>query len=111
MLSRDQILQANDITHVDVDVPEWGGVVRVRMLTGIEREAFENYFTAPGKKVDLRARLCSTCLVDENGARLFADADIPALAAKSGAALDRVYEAIKRLNKLSKEDVEDLEKN
>ena len=40
-LTRDAILQATDLTFEDVAVPEWGGVVRVRGLTGTERDAFE----------------------------------------------------------------------
>ena len=30
LLSRDAILQAQDLPHEDVEVPEWGGMVRVR---------------------------------------------------------------------------------
>ena len=36
ILSRQAILQANDITAETVPTPEWGGAVRVRMLTGTE---------------------------------------------------------------------------
>ena len=42
LLDRATILAADDLRHVDVDVPEWGGVVRVRSLTGAERLDMEN---------------------------------------------------------------------
>ena len=40
-LTRDEILQAQDIQFEDVKVPEWNGTVRVRGLTGVERDALE----------------------------------------------------------------------
>ena len=40
-LSRDTILQREDIVTEDVEVPEWSGTVRVRGMSGVERDAFE----------------------------------------------------------------------
>ena len=34
-------LCANDLQIEDVDIPEWGGAVRVSSFTGRERDAFE----------------------------------------------------------------------
>ena len=39
LLSKSAILCANDLQTEDVDVPEWGGTVRVRSFTGRERDA------------------------------------------------------------------------
>jgi hypothetical protein len=41
LLSKSAILCANDLQTEDVDVPEWGGAVRVRSFTGRELDAFE----------------------------------------------------------------------
>ena len=49
--------------------------------------------------------------MDEQGARLFSNAEIEALAKKSGSALKRVYEVVRELSGLSEKDVEELEKN
>ena len=38
LLSKEQILAAEDLPHKDVPVPEWKGTVRVRALTGFERD-------------------------------------------------------------------------
>ena len=109
LLGRDQILGAVDLEHVDVDVPEWGGTVRVRMMTGAERDAFEAATVVRhGKKVEtnlanIRARLVALCVVDEKGERLFSEADAEALGKKSGSALGRVFEAAQRLNGLTEE--------
>ena len=86
LLTKEQILGAADLEHRDVAVPEWGGTVRVRCMTGEERDAYESALYN-GDKVNLdnvRARLLVLTVIDEQGARLFADeADIAALGRKS----------------------------
>lgn len=115
-LSRDDILGADDLPSEEVEVPEWGGTVWVRSMTGLERDVFEASLTqgAGDKKVNLkniRARLVSLTAVDEEGTRLFSDADIAELGAKSAAALDRVFSVAQSLNGLGNEDVEELAEN
>ena len=117
MLTRDQILQANDIQTEEVSVSEWGGTVLVRALDGEERDALEaSMIQGKGKTAqvnlkNLRAKLVARSIVDENGKRLFEDGDIPALAKKSAAALNRVYEVAQRLSGITPEDVDELTKN
>jgi len=117
LLSKTAILCANDLQTEDVEVPEWGGVVRVRSFTGRERDAFEaSMVRGEGKdrKVDLtnmRARLVGLTVIDEGGQRLFTDDEVDLLGAKSGAALDRVFAIAQKLNGLSGADVEELTKN
>ena len=41
LLSKDQILSADDIQSQRVPVPEWGGEVMVRGLTGSQRDQWE----------------------------------------------------------------------
>ena len=117
MLTRDQILNAQDIQTEEVSVPEWGGTVLVRALDGEERDALEaSMIQGKGKNAqvnlkNLRAKLAARSMVDENGKRLFEDGDIPALAKKSAAALNRVYEVAQRLSGITPEDVDELTKN
>ena len=117
LLTKQDIINANDISTEDVAVPEWGGTVRVRTLTAKERDAFEaGLSTGEGKKrkadlVNIRAKLVGLCCVDESGARVFTDSEMLMLGTKSAAAVDRVFTVCQRLNGLSNEDVEDLEKN
>lgn len=117
LLTRDAILGAVDLVHQDVDVPEWGGTVRVRMLTGTERDQFEaSTMIRRGKKVDMnlvniRARLVAMCVVDEKGNQMFSDADVEALAKKSSMALHRVFEAARHLNGLTEEEAWEAKEN
>lgn len=117
LLTKATILAASDLKTEDVEVPEWGGTVRVRSFTGRERDAFEaGMVRGDGKdrKVDLtnmRARLVGLTVIDEAGQRIFTDEEVDLLGAKSGAALDRVFAVAQKLNGLSGADVEELAKN
>lgn len=107
LLSKDQILAADDLPFQDVEVPEWGGTVRVRTMTGSERDTFEaSIYDAGGgsttlDRKDFRAKLLSKVIVDDKGQRLFTDKEIAQLGAKSVRALDRVFGVAQDLNGMS----------
>lgn len=114
ILNKESILAADDLPKQEVDVPEWGGTVFVRTMTGAERDEFEaSLFGDDDKRTfsNMRARLASLTMVDEDGSRLFNSDETAELGKKSSAALDRVFSAAKDLNKMSGEDVEELVKN
>lgn len=117
MLTRDQILESQDIQEEIVEVPEWGGSVKVRGMTGIERDQFESsIMKGKGKNIQLnwtniRAKLVVNTVINGDGSRLFTDGDIAALGKKSASALDRVFDVAQRLSGITKEDVEELAKN
>ena len=117
-LSRDQILQADDIKKESVNIPQWGGEVWVKGLTGAERDAFEISIMEfrEGKKPkmvleNMRAKLCAMTVCDEKGNRIFKDDDVLALGKKSAKALSLIFDKAQELNGLSDEDVEKLSKN
>lgn len=113
-LDRASILAANDLKSEVVEVPEWGGSVIVRGLTGTERDSFEEAMTSVQGKSrvanlrNFRSKLCARAMVDGNGDRLFTDADADALGKKSAAALQRIFEVAQRLAGLSPDDVDEL---
>ena len=117
LLTRDAILQAEDLPTEDIEVEEWGGAVRVRALTGAERDAFEQSIVEQrGKSTrmnlrNIRAKLVALTVVDADGKRLFSDKDAELLGKKSAAALDRVFEIAQKLSGLSPEDMEELSGN
>jgi len=114
-LTRDLILEADDLPTKEIDIPEWGGKAHIRIMTGAERDRFEMEASklqqgiAP--KVSFRARFAATILCDKDGKRIFDDRDIAALSRKSGAVLDRVLAEGMEHNKVREEDVEELAKN
>lgn len=114
LLTRDQILSADDLPDVYVEVPEWGGEVRIRTLTGAERDAYEARIsganTKDGKRdmSNIRAALVALCAIDENGAQLFTKDDVNRLGLKSAKALDRLMDASMKLSGISDDDVKKL---
>src|SRR5690554_443064 len=117
LLTRDDILNAQDLPTERVAVPEWDGEVIVRGLTGAERDAFEQSIVETrGKNTrmnlrNIRAKLVALTVVDEDGNRIFSDEDAEALGKKSAAALDRIFAVAQRLSGLRPEDVEELAGN
>ena len=117
LLTKDQILGADDRDSVEVEVPEWGGAVRIAAMTAAERDAFEaSMIDGKGKSdakrlQNFRARFVASCIVDDDGNRLFSDKDIVALGKKSSAPISRLFDDCRKLNGMTDEDVEELEKN
>ncbi len=109
-LSRDSILNAKDGKTEAVDVPEWGGRVFVRVLSGSQRDQLEAYITQKRDKgVDfagVRALLVQLAACDEKGKPLFGVADLPAIGELSSLALQRVFDAASKLNGMTAGQVE-----
>lgn len=111
MLSRDDILNAKDIKTVELDVPEWGGTVLIGMMSGAGRDKFENDMMTDKGRVNIRAKLAALTLVDAEGNHLFKYEEAAELGKKSAAALSRVFDEACKLNRITGEDVADLEGN
>lgn len=113
-LTKKQILEAPDLKTVKVKVPEWGGDVFVRTLSGLQKDRFEQSILEEGRRVNLdnaRAKLCALAIVDDKGNRLFNESDVAALGEKSSLALDRIYEVAQTLSGMGKGDIEEIVKN
>ena len=113
-LTKDQILEANDLQSESVTVPEWGGDVLVRTMTGADRDAFEASMittlpdgTRKPNMANMRAKLVALTVVDDAGNRVFDVTDVDRLALKSASALERVFNAAQRINGLGAQ-AEDL---
>lgn len=117
LLSRMDILSVDDTRYEEVEVKEWGGWVRVRGMSGEERDALEQSTIAGrGKNMhanyeNFRAKLVATAVVDEEGRRIFSDADIAILGKRSARCLQMVYDAASRLSGVTEDDAEELTKN
>jgi hypothetical protein len=111
-LSRDEINPVTDRRLKEIEIPEWGGSVCLRIMTCNEKDIWEHQFH--GKKVTptiIRAALVAKCLCDENGVRLYTDQQTDELGAKSCVVLDRLFDICMKSNRFSKEDVDELAKN
>jgi len=114
VLSKEQILQADDLKTETVAVPEWDGEVLLRELRGRERDAFEEGSLDSKRNVtmtNMRARLVAMSAIDEEGERLFTAKEANELGDKSATALNRLFEVCCRLSGITSDDVDKLEKN
>lgn len=114
MLTKDEILNADDQQTKVINVPEWGGEVKIAIMSGFARDRFESSLvgTNGGTNMqNIRAKLVAASAVDDNGELLFSDKDILKLGKKSSIALDRVFSVAQEFNKISDNDVDELAKN
>ena len=109
-LSKDDIFKADDLPTKDMDIPEWGGTLTVRTLTGAERDLFESAFVNQDK-IDIRgikARLIQLTVMNGDGQPMFTKAYLQKINSKSASVIDRIFQVSQRLSGLTKEDVEEL---
>jgi hypothetical protein len=114
VLSKEQILQADDLKRETVATPEWNGEVLLRELRGRERDAFEEGSMDSKRNVtmtNMRARLVALSAINEEGERLFTAKEAKELGDKSATALNRLFEVCCRLSGITSEDVDALEGN
>ena len=113
-LTRVEILEKDDLQYEVVEVPEWGGKVRVVGISAKARDRWEVSIAdqrEKGKPMDVRASLVAKSCVDADGKKVFTDADVQKLGAKSASAVERVFTVCMKLSGLATTDVEELEKN
>ena len=122
LLNFDDIVASQDKEYEDVDVPEWGGTVRIATMSGEDRDRWElsmmqaDDSSERGFKLNFdaysRVRLVAMCLVDDNFNRIFVTKEqIEKLSQKSGKVMDLLYDVAQRVNGITDEDIDDLEKN
>ncbi len=122
ILSRAEVLAAQDLAPLSVPVPEWGGHVLLRAFTASQRadydcdtmkraDAFRAKTGRDPKMSDIphKSALVAATAVDEAGRRLFSEADLEALAEKNAKVIDRLYDRAMFHNGYLRESLEELE--
>ena len=116
-LGRDAILDSDDRVYEAVECPEWGGKVRVRGLTGTQRDAYEGSLISGNgsdRKMNLanaRAKMVVLAVVDGDGRPIFSPDDVRALGRKSALPIERIFDVARRLSGMTDQDVEKLTEN
>lgn len=99
-----------------VDVPELGGFVYIKGMSGAERDTWEKaLLVGRGRKqtvntANVRAKLVARCACDEQHARILTDEDAEALGKLRVDVLNKLFAVAQRLCGVSDEDVEELGK-
>ncbi len=116
LLTREEILKKDDLSYEEVNVPEWGGIVRLYEITAAQRDHLEMAISGllkdqPEVK-NIRAKLVSLSLKDENGKLLFPkEKDVLTLGKKSAKVIERLFSVAQELSGMSKDFGEETEKN
>lgn len=117
-LNREMILSAKkDLKLEKVEVPEWGGHVFVATVSAAEWMAMQDEARAArdggGKQsnAEWTGGVLARTVVDETGARIFEDRDVPELMKYPLAVINRLFMAADKLNDFSGRGVEAAEKN
>ena len=107
-LSKAAILAAKDTkVSAPIPVPEWGGDVYCKTLSGTERDAFEESYSENKMKA-FRCRFLVLTLSDDKGERLFTDGETADLGNKSSVVINRLFDAAWKHNAFTTEAVEAL---
>lgn len=107
-LSKKAILAAKDTKlKGPVAVPEWGGDVYFRTISGLERDQFEDAYSEQKMKA-FRARFLVLTISDENGDRLFGDNEVEDLGKKSSVVINRLFDEAWQHNAFTQEAVDAL---
>ena len=111
MLSREAILEAQDLKTETVEIPEWGGAVLVRGLTVGEVSRIVNMATPKGGTLNVLNSAVWTFIAGVVDPK-FTEEDFDALKKKSAAIL-RAVKVINRLSGINEDadSVADAEKN
>lgn len=111
MLAKDQILSMDDFEYKTLEIEEWGGEIRLRSLSSADRDQFEAELSQTQDLTNLRARLVCRAIVDEEGSRMFTDQEAKALGAKNANVLSYIFEAVRVMNGMDDDALEDAEGN
>jgi hypothetical protein len=115
-LTKAEVLESNDLPVEVVEVPEWGGQVQIRVMTGAERDEIEAEIAAKtkggtipaGELKGFKARLVQLTLLNGDGGLMFTQDEVAALNAKNGAVINRLAEVAMRHNGMSDGSVREM---
>jgi hypothetical protein len=114
MLTKGDILDNVKLRHEDVDVPEWGGTVRIQEMTAGAYDRYQSsLYTVKGKEVKsdlthMATAYVQACLINEDGSLMFELKEIKELPAEI---IKRLYDVAQRVNGEGEEGQAEIEKN
>ena len=118
-LSREELIARATLRIEEVAVPQWDTTVRVRELSAIDKDKLQMSMVDMSKVgengasdgavsqsslIGIRAKLVCYCVVDEDGERIFTDADLPAIGEMPAEPLEPIFDVAMRLSGMSKKE-------
>lgn len=124
ILTAAEILGADDLKTTDIACPEWGGVVRLRAMSALDRvrilgkrteviaaalkskDADPSVAISLDKMFDMQVEMIAACAISESGDKLFSEDEVAKLGGKNPEVLDRLGNAAAEISGLSVKAVE-----
>lgn len=104
-LSLDQIAKATDVPVVDLEMPEWGGVIKVKGMNAAERLELAALVGGDADKRGAIATIARFALLHGVVEPAISEDDIDMLLSKSSKAIERIVENFNKLSGTSEEAV------
>lgn len=106
-LTAEDILGSDDLTILQLEVPEWKkngkpGVLHLRVMSADETIKFQDAMKSPAHKSNAWVKILAICACDPNGARLFSDSDMEKLRKKSTSVFLRLQRRLLEINGMAR---------
>lgn len=112
LIKFDEAVKTQDLPTADIEVPEWGGSVRVRHWTLAERDEFTKRSQDAKQKDKTAEWLIGLLVINEDGSRWLPEGRFAELNGKNPKAIDAIVGGIiKLMAPVTEEQVSAAEKN
>lgn len=116
MLDKAKLLSSSSAFKLgELDLPELGGKVFLRVLSSRERDALEAEFTDAKNNLtkleNIRAKLVVRAVADDQGKRLFSDAEVEQVGDMPAPLVSKIFDAAAKHNGMAGDSVETARKN
>lgn len=109
-LSKDDILKVDDLRYGVVNMPEWGGDVRIKTMSIADQLHYETVRKSENTDNIIVELVCLSC-VDADGNRLFTKEDVALLNNKSAESVCKLFTKCLEHNALKTDKIEKDAKN
>ncbi|MGF6976356.1 hypothetical protein QFZ94_004806 [Paraburkholderia sp. JPY465] len=112
MLTKDQLLAQLKTRTEEVSVPGLDGTLRIRAMSGYDRDAFQKVLQAEGITDSAYfGALIATCVVNDDGSPMFSESEVETLRGSHAELVRAIGLACQRVNGLGKAAEETAAKN
>lgn len=110
-LTKTRISEFSHVEFKDLEVPEWGGVIRLRRMDVKDRLGLSESIQKHEDSLMFMVKVVAYTMVDAEGRRIYGDEDLETLLALDLEPIKRIYDASMEFSKLRGEDFEEAVKN
>lgn len=111
LIDKNKFLEAAENEYKDVYIKELGGEVRIQALSIEDQIKFEEQTANNKSHSELVYSLIVNCCIDEEGNKLFEEADIDTIKKKSAHVVIKLFQEILKINQLQEDEIDRLAKN